>query len=201
MSELAQAVGYPKIYLSIVKATLSMWECKEPSNHEGSATLHTTKDAYDYLKYYWYASTAIGWSTYFWQLYKQQKHQSVSLQLSKTEITGLIIGYLGHVLRFWAKYTMNRHFTYSLQILRNHKLIQDGPYSLVRHPGYLGDMLYNIGDCLITKSYALCALGLIHVCAVVSRIPTEDALMKQTFGDQHYGYRQKVKYALIPLLI
>jgi len=41
--------------------------------------------------------------------------------------------------------TLGRHFTFQLSIKRNHTLVKDGPYAVVRHPGYTGYLLMVLG--------------------------------------------------------
>ena len=93
---------------------------------------------------------------------------------------------------------MYRHFTYSVTLLKNHKLIQTGPYSIVRHPGYIADILLFIGEHLITNSYLLSIANFINCYNDIQRIKIEDNLLEQAFGDEYLQYREQVKYALIP---
>ena len=144
------------------------------------------------------------WSIYLLQIYKsanETRDKPHSLFLSQSEIYGFCISGLGHLIRIWAKYTMHRHFTYSVHILKDHKLIQNGLYSIVRHPGYVGDVLLWIGEYLITNSYLLFFANFYNVQGSLQRIGVEDELLREEFGDEYEEYRQKVKYSLIPYII
>ena len=196
---------YPKVYLSAIKVLLSIYELKSPSSPNKRAIARTTNDRYNNYPWYIYiASVGCSWSIYLLQLYQnvnETKDKPHSLFLSKKEIYGFYIAGLGHFIRIWAKYTMHRHFTYTVHILKDHKLIQNGPYSIVRHPGYVGDVLLWIGEYLITNSYLLFLANFMNVQGSLQRIPVEDELLRQEFGDEYEDYRQKVRYSLIPYLI
>ena len=191
-----------KIYLSAIKLLLTMYEFKEPSIPNQESIAKTYADEYhDYHWYVWLAGVGCGWSVYLWKVYNGYNRDTDSLILSKREIYGFSIAFMGHLIRLWAKYTMHRYFTYTVHILKNHELIQTGPYSIVRHPGYLGDVLLWIGDFLITNSYILLVTNFPNVYYSLKRIPTENQLLQEKFGDEYNEYTRKAKYILVPLVI
>lgn len=49
----------------------------------------------------------------------------------------------------WSCYrTLGRFFTFEMSICNDHKLVTDGPYAWVRHPGYTGVLLTFIGQAI-----------------------------------------------------
>jgi protein-S-isoprenylcysteine O-methyltransferase Ste14 len=44
----------------------------------------------------------------------------------------------GYAFRRWSYQAMGSNFTFKLALLKDHKLITDGPYQFVRHPSYSG---------------------------------------------------------------
>ena len=198
-------IHFPKIYLAATKILLSMYELKSPSTPDKSLIAKTLDDKYNHhIWYFYFAGVGCSWSMYLYGLYNacsQNQSTSGSLFLSKREIYGFVIAGLGHLLRIWSKYTMHRHFSYTVHVLKNHELIKSGPYSIVRHPGYVGDTLLWIGEFLITNSYMLLIANFYNVYVSLKRIPKEDNLLKEQFGDDYDEYQRKVKYALIPFVI
>ena len=48
---------------------------------------------------------------------------------------------VGTAIRVQCYRELGKHFTFSVTILKDHKLITSGPYSYVRHPSYTGFFL------------------------------------------------------------
>lgn len=79
----------------------------------------------------------------------------------------------------------------------SHPVATDGPYRIVRHPGYLGAVLQSIGTPLILGSWwALIAGGLAIIFLIV-----RTALEDKTLQEELPGYEKLVaqtKYRLFP---
>ncbi|PWN41323.1 hypothetical protein IE81DRAFT_281865, partial [Ceraceosorus guamensis] len=52
---------------------------------------------------------------------------------------------LGGTLRYWCYKTLNKYFTFRLDIKSDQKLIKKGPYRYLAHPSYFGIFLCNVG--------------------------------------------------------
>jgi protein-S-isoprenylcysteine O-methyltransferase Ste14 len=98
----------------------------------------------------------------------------------------------------WAE-GVNKFFevTVRIQTDRGHKVIDTGPYAIVRHPGYVGGILHAIGMALSLGSlWALIPAGIASVVLIV-RTQWED----QTLQEELNGYKDfamRVRYRLIP---
>jgi protein-S-isoprenylcysteine O-methyltransferase Ste14 len=68
-------------------------------------------------------------------------------------IIAILVYILGQFIFMWARKT-NNYFSSVVRIQkeRGHKLCDSGPYKYVRHPGYLGGLLWNIATPLILGS-------------------------------------------------
>jgi protein-S-isoprenylcysteine O-methyltransferase Ste14 len=84
-----------------------------------------------------------------------------------------------------------------LQEDRGHRVIDTGPYSIVRHPGYAGLVLVPLFSGLALGSWAAVALGLIMSALVVRRVLFEDAFLRQHL-EGYVAYTQRVPNRLIP---
>jgi protein-S-isoprenylcysteine O-methyltransferase Ste14 len=84
-----------------------------------------------------------------------------------------------------------------IQNERGHRVISTGPYGIVRHPMYVGAVVYLLGMPLLLGSWlGLLVLPLI-VGALVVRIFIEEATLRE--GLPGYGeYAARVRYRLIP---
>ncbi len=82
---------------------------------------------------------------------------------------------------------------------RGQALIDTGIYSLIRHPMYLGHLFFLFGLPLWLESY----LGLLTVpvlfSPVIARILIEESSLVKTLPG-YAGYRERVRYRLLPLV-
>ena len=113
-------------------------------------------------------------------------------------VMGYLFIALGYAFAAWAM-AENRFF-YSVVCIRTdkgHVVCDTGPYLLVRHPGYAGNILPLLGIVLALGS--LWALIPTAVALVITVIRT--VLEDQTLQEELPGYRdyvQRVRYRLIP---
>ena len=106
-----------------------------------------------------------------------------------------LLGFLflipGFVLMQMAEKYLGRQFSIEVTLQKDHKLIQDGPYKLIRHPRYLGILAFFLGISLVFRSL----LGMLIVAAMLPvliwRVFAEEVLMQQEFGKAWETYRQK----------
>lgn len=87
--------------------------------------------------------------------------------------------------------------TMRIQRERGHRVVARGPYSIVRHPGYLAGILYALSVPLVIGSgLAFIPTG-IYVILMISRTVLEDrTLMRELDGYQEYV--REVMHRLIP---
>jgi protein-S-isoprenylcysteine O-methyltransferase len=90
----------------------------------------------------------------------------------------LEVGSIG--LRVWAMRTLRGHYARTLRVVDDQPVIRDGPYRLVRHPGYLGVLLLWTGAALTARNALAPALALTAVgTAYGHRMNAEDALLRR----------------------
>ncbi|MBN2489807.1 MAG: isoprenylcysteine carboxylmethyltransferase family protein [Planctomycetes bacterium] len=108
--------------------------------------------------------------------------------------------YAGFVVLLTWCMVVNPHFekTVRIQLDRAHRVIQTGPYRLVRHPGYAGLLLgFILGTPLLLGSWwaFLPALGSLGMIAV--RTALEDRLLRAELPG-YREYAERVRYRLVP---
>jgi len=112
---------------------------------------------------------------------------------------GLAMFGSGFLVMNWAEATLGRHFSIQVTVQEDHNLVTSGPYRFIRHPRYLGILLYNFGLAFAFRS----GLGLMLVAALALvlfwRIHDEEALMHQQFGAEWEGYALRSS-RLVPFL-
>lgn len=89
--------------------------------------------------------------------------------------------------------------TVRIQNDKNHKVVDTGPYHIVRHPGYLGMLLGSLPMPFVFGSIYSFIPVCIMIILVIARTYYEDKTLKNELDG--YGiYCQSVKYRLIPFL-
>jgi protein-S-isoprenylcysteine O-methyltransferase Ste14 len=110
-----------------------------------------------------------------------------------------ILGYLsGQALFIWAK-RINRYFSSVVRIQqdRSQQVCRDGPYQYIRHPGYLGFILYTILTPLLLGSiWGLIPQGIVIILTLIRTRLEDDTLKKELPG--FVDYAKVVKYRLVP---
>jgi protein-S-isoprenylcysteine O-methyltransferase Ste14 len=115
-------------------------------------------------------------------------------------IVGSVVMFIGQLIFALAR-RENAFFASTVQIEadRAHAVCTTGPYSIVRHPGYVGMALSIIGLPFVLGSY--CALGpvVLSLVTLLVRVQLEDRFL----NDRLAGYREYagvVRYKLIPFI-
>ncbi len=113
---------------------------------------------------------------------------------------GLVFGLLGLGLRAWANRTLGKFYTRTLQVAGEQEIVQNGPYHLVRHPGYLGMILLWFGAALAVQNGIVIILALLVMFAVYAyRIRVEEQMLLAIYGERYAQYRART-WKLIPLI-
>jgi protein-S-isoprenylcysteine O-methyltransferase Ste14 len=110
-------------------------------------------------------------------------------------LVGIVIGYS---FSAWAL-IVNRFFsgTVRIQTERGHHVVSDGPYRLMRHPGYAGALFgFILIPLLLDSLWAFLPAGLLMIVIFV-RTALEDRTL-QTELPGYAAYAQKTRYRLVP---
>ncbi|MHC4778248.1 MAG: methyltransferase family protein [Planctomycetota bacterium] len=99
----------------------------------------------------------------------------------------------------WAM-AVNTHFekTVRIQTDRDHKVVDSGPYALVRHPGYVGTILgFLFSPPLLLLSWWAFAPAVVAALALVVRTALEDRLLRREL-EGYSEYAERVRFRLVP---
>jgi protein-S-isoprenylcysteine O-methyltransferase Ste14 len=113
---------------------------------------------------------------------------------------GIAVMLSGLSLRIWASRVLGAFYTRTLRTDEGQQLIDEGPYRLVRHPGYLGSLLLWLGAGVATANGIVTAMIILPlVRAYHYRMRTEEALLTHAFPQAYPGYAQRT-WRLIPFI-
>jgi protein-S-isoprenylcysteine O-methyltransferase Ste14 len=110
-------------------------------------------------------------------------------------LVGFAVGFLV-VVRAMAA---NRFFSsvVRVQAERGHRVVDHGPYGIVRHPGYAGMIPAVPFSALALGSWPALALALVYSGLIVRRVQFEDRFLRANLAG--YGaYAHRVRYRLVP---
>jgi len=114
------------------------------------------------------------------------------------EIIGLALCIAGYGIAIWAL-VENKFFTSTVRIQadRGHTVCDTGPYRIVRHPGYAGNVLAMAGIILLLESYWTIIPALIALILIIIRTELEDRMLKEELQGYRV-YANRVRYKFFP---
>jgi len=113
---------------------------------------------------------------------------------------GFILFILGLVLQGVAEATLGKYYLPSIGTVEDQKIIKNGIYKYIRHPGYLGEILIFFGLGFVTYSL-LGILGAFIVSLMVyfGKVVPEEKYMLEKFGKEYEEY-MKETFRFIPYI-
>src|SRR6478735_9377100 len=110
---------------------------------------------------------------------------------------GLAMTIVGLAIAVWARRHLGRYWSGRITLKVDHRVIQTGPYALVRHPIYSGILLALFGTVITIGTVQSC-LGLAMMfLSFVRKLTLEERWLCTDLGSEYEEYRHRVK-ALIP---
>jgi protein-S-isoprenylcysteine O-methyltransferase Ste14 len=113
-------------------------------------------------------------------------------------VIGSFLVLTGLIIRVTSIMKLRQQFTYTVTRLENHELIETGLYKIIRHPGYLGQLIIFLGISVCLSNWLSILLMIIPVLSgYLHRINVEERFMIEQMGEKYLDYRKRTK-RLIP---
>jgi len=114
------------------------------------------------------------------------------------QVAALVAAAVGNLISIWAT-AVNRFYSRWVRIQkeRGHVVISDGPYRYLRHPGYLGQIIFSLASTLALGSLWALIPGSLFAMLLVVRTALEDRTLQDEL-DGYKEYTQRVRHRLIP---
>ena len=110
---------------------------------------------------------------------------------------GLALYVLGQALRGWAIATLGDWFQGALVVRDGQRVVESGPYRLIRHPAYAGGILRAAGTGLVLDNWVSLALLVVGMTAFVAvRIRREEGILRSALAP--YGEYERHTARLLP---
>ena len=114
------------------------------------------------------------------------------------QLAGLVVCVMGYALLAWAM-TSNTFFSQIVRIQsdRDHAVVTHGPYRYVRHPAYIGMILFELAMSILLASWwSLLASGLCAILLILRTALEDRTLLAELSG--YVEYARQVRYRLLP---
>jgi len=142
----------------------------------------------------------LGWNAFF-VVSIALAAQGITLLPTWTFFLGIAMIVFGVCVRQWAVAVLGRYFSHVIGIQENQKVVQSGPYHLIRHPSYTGILLIQIGIALALQTWGgVLAAGVTFGLAYGYRILNEEKFLAEELGNDYVMYMNRTK-RVIPFLI
>lgn len=107
-------------------------------------------------------------------------------------VLGFALLWSGLALRSWSIHTLGRFFELTVVVQEDHRVIESGPYRVLRHPSYSGILLATIGVGLVEGDWVSLAIMLLGpLAAFVLRIRIEERTLISELGEEYVAYSQR----------
>ena len=111
---------------------------------------------------------------------------------------GVYVG--GLIVRWYAILYLGRFFTVDVAIHSDHRVVDSGPYRLIRHPSYFGALLafLGLGVCLLNW-ISILVIFVPITSAFLFRIRVEESALIGSLGNSYLEYSARTK-RIIPFI-
>jgi protein-S-isoprenylcysteine O-methyltransferase Ste14 len=119
--------------------------------------------------------------------------------LTAVGIAGAALLLVGLGLYGIARRALGKLFSEAVRIIPEHRLVTGGPYRLIRHPIYLGEIFFGLSIPMILGSFYGFIIMLAPIPMLLYRIMIEEKILVSRFGQEYLDYASKTK-KLIPYI-
>lgn len=107
-------------------------------------------------------------------------------------LAGMTVFALGLWLLWRAHADLGRNWSSKVQLIEGQKLVTTGVYRYIRHPIYAAHWLWALAQPLLLQNWIAGLAGLVtYLPAYFHRVPREEEMLVQHFGDEYLEY---IKY-------
>lgn len=104
---------------------------------------------------------------------------------------GFALGLLSVAFWIWTQIELGIQWSAQLQLTQGHHLVTSGPYAFIRHPLYTAMIGWAVAIVLLTANWIFFAIAVLSIIGTVRRVPQEEQMMVEAFGDEYRNYIQR----------
>jgi protein-S-isoprenylcysteine O-methyltransferase Ste14 len=115
-------------------------------------------------------------------------------------IAGLIVYLIFSWIQIWSYKSLGDYYSQDIVIFKDHKVIANGPFNVIRHPQYLSQILVDLAASAATLSFILLPLAIIQIPFLILRAKEEERLLEKYLGSDFISYK-KSRGFIIPFIL
>jgi protein-S-isoprenylcysteine O-methyltransferase Ste14 len=127
------------------------------------------------------------------------KFTALRVDGSIVRVVGLLVLAAGPTLQVWSELTLGRFYIGKIGVLEDHELVRSGPFRVIRHPAYAGELLTDAGTGLVFGVWIGIPVALLVLLLLAHRITEEERVLEEAFGDAYRDMRATT-WKVIPLI-
>ena len=104
---------------------------------------------------------------------------------------GFALGIVSVAFWTWTQIHLDTQWSAQLQLKKSHHLVTTGPYAYLRHPLYSSMIGWAASVSLLTANWIFIAVCILSIVGVVARVPKEEQMMIDAFGDEYKAYMHR----------
>ena len=104
---------------------------------------------------------------------------------------GLAVYLVFSWIQVWSFKSLGDNYSQDIMIKKNHELVTNGPFKIIRHPQYLCQIVLDLGATAATFSYLVGIFALIEIPIYIMRASLEDKLLGKYFSEKFSDYKKK----------
>jgi protein-S-isoprenylcysteine O-methyltransferase Ste14 len=104
---------------------------------------------------------------------------------------GLAVYLVFSWIQVWSFKSLGDNYSQDIMIKKNHELVTNGPFKIIRHPQYLCQIVLDLGATAATFSYLVGIFALIEIPVYIMRASLEDKLLGKYFSEKFSDYKKK----------
>jgi protein-S-isoprenylcysteine O-methyltransferase Ste14 len=110
---------------------------------------------------------------------------------SLSRYIGLVVYLIFSWVQVWSFKTLGNNYSQDIMIKKDHGLVTEGPFKMIRHPQYMCQILLDLGAAAATLGYVVGLLALIEIPIYIMRASVEDKLLAKHFAERFSEYKKK----------
>ncbi len=120
------------------------------------------------------------------------RYRNVGVVPAWAQAAALLVLIGGGILLEWAVYLLGKHFSRTVMITSDQRLITAGPYRLLRHPAYTGMIIMDAAIVLGLGTWVGALVMLIvMLLPTLYRIRVEERVLESAFGEQYLDWARR----------
>jgi protein-S-isoprenylcysteine O-methyltransferase Ste14 len=169
----ATLIGLYLLWAAVESSIITVQDSKRGDSSQDRGT----------FEFYFYSK----WATVYSALLIPPLHADLTLMIGGC---GLFLG--GVLFRLWSISVLGRMYSHQVRINEDHRIIQRGPYRVIRHPSYLGMLVAHIGFIITFFNWVpLFIFVLAFLPSVITRILVEERALMELPGYPEYSRTRK----------